>query len=220
MEITKEDFYRLRGKAYLIDDQETLIRYKRSINWIELKESVVVREVGCKYAVLRDLLEKKLSNFDYIGVDIDEATLKKIPRYNNKQFITYNVNKGLPFDNESTDYLFCLEVLEHLENPTYFFQEAKRVLRSGGILIISVPNPYCWMEILGNLFKNPDTEGHISSFTYQNINALLKFSDLDLIAIAGTYTRVPFSKRFFSDYKLIETNNILMSRSYIYVIQK
>lgn len=220
MEITKEDYYKLRAESYPLDDQEALVRYGKALAWLNVKEGMVVREVGCKFAVLRDLLEKHVHKSNYAAVDIDEATLRKIPRYDSEQFISHNVNSGIPFPDSSTDYLFCLEVLEHLENPTAFMAEVKRILKPGGKLILSVPNPYCWMESLGNIYKQSDTEGHISSFTYQNIDALLRFGGLTLRDSMGTFTRVPFSRRMFGKYKLIETNNILLTRSYMYLIEK
>lgn len=220
MQITKEEFYRMRAESYPLDDQEALLRYGKALPWITFKEKVIVREVGCKFAVLRDLLQEYSQGADYAAVDIDVATLRKIPGYNPEQFICHNVNDGIPFQDSSADYIFCLEVLEHLEQPTAFLEEAKRVLKPHGKLILSVPNPYCWMEWLSNHRRSADTEGHISSFTHQNIDALLKFTGLVLRDSMGTFTRVPFSSRLFGKHKLIETNNMLLTRSYMFLIEK
>src|SRR5712692_7892211 len=56
-----------------------------------------------------------------------------------------DINKGnldaeLPFSAASFDYVTCLEGLEHIENPQQAIREFARVLRSGGTLIVSVPN--------------------------------------------------------------------------------
>lgn len=219
-ELSKEIFYQLRGETYSLTDPEALIRYERAMTWLDLKESTVVREVGCKFAILRDLLEKAPVKTNYAAVDIDEATLQKIPRYDSNTFICQNVNLGLPFENLSADYIFCLEVLEHLENPTYFLAEVKRVLKPGGKLVLSVPNPYCWMELIWNIRRLPDSEGHIASFSHLNINALLGFAGLKLNAIQGTYTHIPFSRRLTGTYKRATTDNIFLTRSYLYLIEK
>jgi SAM-dependent methyltransferase len=51
-----------------------------------------------------------------------------------------DIAKGLPFDNESFDYVVCTEVIEHVENPFALCREIKRVLRPGGAVIMSTPN--------------------------------------------------------------------------------
>jgi SAM-dependent methyltransferase len=219
-ELTKEDFYKIRAESYPLDDPEALLRYERAMRWLELKEGIAVREVGCKFAILRDLLNRFSGTANYAAVDIDKATLEKIPGYNQSQFLCHNVNYGIPFDNSSADYIFCLEVLEHLENATAFMREVKRVLKPGGSLILSVPNPYCWMELLGNIRLMPDGEGHISTFTHQNIDALLRFSGLLLEDVMGTYTRIPFSCRVFGKYTIFATSNIFLARSYLFLIRK
>lgn len=220
MSITKEAFYEARAKSYPMEDPEALIRYSRAMSWIEIKNDISVREVGCKFAVLRDLLLQTTQNADYVAVDIDETTLLKIPGYNSRQFICHNVNDGLPFDDATADYIFCMEVMEHLENASFFLSEAKRVLKPGGRLVLSVPNPYCWMEILWNSLSLKDGEGHISSFTHQNIDALLRFGGLKLIDKMGTYTRLPLTRRMFGKYKLMETDRLFLTRSYMFLIEK
>jgi len=51
-----------------------------------------------------------------------------------------NLNAGLPYPDESFDYVICLEVIEHVENPFALCREMKRILRSGGRVFVSTPN--------------------------------------------------------------------------------
>ncbi len=51
-----------------------------------------------------------------------------------------NLDAELPFGDKSFDYVTCLEGLEHIENPQQAMREFARVLKSGGHLIVSVPN--------------------------------------------------------------------------------
>jgi SAM-dependent methyltransferase len=46
----------------------------------------------------------------------------------------------IPFDDNFFDVIFAIEVLEHTPRPYDFFKEAHRCLKSGGTIIISVPN--------------------------------------------------------------------------------
>lgn len=51
-----------------------------------------------------------------------------------------DLNVGLPYQEESFDYVVCLEVIEHLDNPYALCQELRRVLRKDGRIYISTPN--------------------------------------------------------------------------------
>jgi len=220
--ISKKEYYQARALSYPMIDPEAEIRYIRLLRWIDVDTGPVVYEVGCKFAVLRDLIvaHGHENNAHYRGVDIDLATLEKIPRYNPQTFLCHDVNEGIPFDDNTCDYLICLEVLEHLENATFFLAEARRVLKPNGRLIISVPNPYCWSELWGNLRSYPDTEGHVASYTFQNMDALVRFGGMRIIDAMGTFTRIPFSRRITGQTRRFLTSSMLLTRSYMYLISK
>ena len=44
-----------------------------------------------------------------------------------------------PFDDNSFDCIFAVEVMEHLENPFLFKKEVKRMLKEEGLLVLTVP---------------------------------------------------------------------------------
>jgi SAM-dependent methyltransferase len=47
--------------------------------------------------------------------------------------------QNLPFDNQSFDNIVMFDVLHHIENVTLFFDEALRVLRPGGRVVMMEP---------------------------------------------------------------------------------
>ncbi len=51
-----------------------------------------------------------------------------------------DLNRDLPFADQSFDYVTCLEGLEHIENPQQAIREFARLLRPGGTVIVSIPN--------------------------------------------------------------------------------
>jgi len=62
----------------------------------------------------------------------------------------------LPFDNAQFDVVICLEVLEHIRRQAAAVAEFKRVLRPGGLLLISVPDAEfesAWTRI--HQYENP-----------------------------------------------------------------
>lgn len=51
-----------------------------------------------------------------------------------------NLDSRLPYDAATFDQVVCVEGLEHIGNPSNAISEFSRLLRSGGQLIVSVPN--------------------------------------------------------------------------------
>ncbi len=51
-----------------------------------------------------------------------------------------DLNIGLPYEDEMFEYVVCLEVIEHLDNPFALCRELRRVLRKDGTLYLSTPN--------------------------------------------------------------------------------
>jgi SAM-dependent methyltransferase len=51
-----------------------------------------------------------------------------------------DLDSRLPYEDESFEYVVCIEGLEHIENPANAIREFSRILRRGGTLVVSVPN--------------------------------------------------------------------------------
>lgn len=61
------------------------------------------------------------------------------PRTVNFKEIDFN-KEALPYDDDYFDYVSCLELIEHLENPQSIIRKAYRVLKPGGVFILTTPN--------------------------------------------------------------------------------
>jgi len=86
-----------------------------------------VLDVGCDRKYLKRYLSDKIN---YIGIDITG-----VPD------IYFDLDKDgkLPFEDNSFDLVVCADVLEHLENIHFVFDELVRV--SSKYILISLPNP-------------------------------------------------------------------------------
>ncbi len=79
------------------------------------------------------------SKFTYTGIE-RSSNLVTTARKNGLNVIQGDLNKTLSVQNESTDCVYALSVLEHLLMPCHFLRECKRVLRTNGRLILLTPN--------------------------------------------------------------------------------
>jgi SAM-dependent methyltransferase len=100
------------------------------------------------------------------GIAVDVANLNSEP---------------LPYPDASFDLVTCTEVIEHLENFRAALREMHRVLRPGGVLIVSTPNVlnlrsrvrylfFGFFNLFGPLLLGDDrhhsTHGHINPVAY------------------------------------------------------
>ena len=51
-----------------------------------------------------------------------------------------DLDKTLPYENDFFDHIVCVEGLEHIENPANAVREFARLLKPGGLLVVSIPN--------------------------------------------------------------------------------
>ena len=51
-----------------------------------------------------------------------------------------DLDQPWPYGNERFDVFVCIEAIEHLENPWFLVREANRVLKPGGVFLVTTPN--------------------------------------------------------------------------------
>lgn len=103
-----------------------------------LTEDEKVLDLGCGNGRWFKLFQKK--KIDYIGVDFSERLIKIAKRnYPQTKFQTADILK-LPFSNNYFDKIYSIAVLHHIPSEELrlkSLKEAKRVLKPGGILILT-----------------------------------------------------------------------------------
>ncbi|MGB2958033.1 MAG: class I SAM-dependent methyltransferase [Bacteroidota bacterium] len=75
----------------------------------------------------------------YIGADVHQNS-------HNSVDTIIDISGRLPFEDASFDTVLSTQVLEHVENPGVHLREFARVLRAGGILVLTVPASYMLHE--------------------------------------------------------------------------
>ncbi len=99
-----------------------------------------------------------------IGVDLSaEAVQYAVSYYNGPTFIVAD-GQNLPFPTNTFSSVVCLETIEHVHDPETFLQELRRVLTSGGRVILSTPN------YRGGTFLS---HFHMQEFRHEELQALL-----------------------------------------------
>ena len=81
----------------------------------------------------------------------------------------------LPIEDSSISLLLALSVMEHLRDPSNFLEEAKRVLKKGGILLMVLPN---FKYNYSTFYDDPT---HVRPYTSKGLTTLLELTGLEEI---------------------------------------
>lgn len=141
---------RLETTVYNDNTYEHLHRYALCINFIKDKIVLDIAS-GEGYG------SKLLANYArrVIGVDIDENSIKNAKEKYNLQNLDYEVGSTdlIPLNGKAVDVVVSFETIEHHDKHYEMLTEIKRVLKPGGLLIISTPDKKSYTDETG--FKNP-----------------------------------------------------------------
>ncbi|MCD6154727.1 MAG: class I SAM-dependent methyltransferase [Candidatus Verstraetearchaeota archaeon] len=171
-------------------------RIQIAISMVSKKDFITCIDVGCGEGILGKLLREKFGDNLYIvGLDISERALKHAAPYYDKLFQINLDSDELPkeISEEKFDYIFCLETLEHLFKPERVLGIFKRILKSGGEVIISFPN-IAWYKYRIELLRGKPPKyylfspgEHVQQFTLHSIKKLLEEKGFIVVKMDGQF---------------------------------
>lgn len=153
--------------------QRQLFAYEKAAEYV----SGNLLEIGCGVGRGIEVLLRKCKTYTTIDKNAEElGSLRK--QYPGLTFISALVP---PFTGAATAGFDCLvtcQVIEHVEDDRLFMDEVYRVLKPGGVAVITTPN------IKMTLSRNP---WHVREYTKEELMALVsrKFSDARLMGVYG-----------------------------------
>ncbi len=97
-----------------------------------------VLEVGCGLGFFTSRVARE---YAIVGLDVSRAALSFLrDRWGLRSLVCADAHR-LPFRDDTFDVVVAFDVVEHLTRPEAFLREGARVLRHGGIVILTTPNP-------------------------------------------------------------------------------
>lgn len=106
---------------------------------------------------------------EYIGVDFEN---EGHPHLNEYIDFLYD-GKKIPFNNDYFDCVLCSEVFEHLFEPDSLLKELNRVLKSGGIMLLTCP--FIWDE--------HEIPYDYARYTHFSLKYLMEKNDFEVIEL-------------------------------------
>ena len=143
------------AEADLPNDQETLPEtaygFRKRLNfvtqWVANAQASCVLDVGCGTGLfLTAPLAERFPHIHFVGVDIDDATIRSAQRNNTRPNLEYLLLDQLDVARHF-DVVVASEVLEHVEDPLQLMLDMRRRLVPTGTLVLTIPNGYGPFEI-------------------------------------------------------------------------
>ncbi|MFK7953160.1 MAG: class I SAM-dependent methyltransferase [Ekhidna sp.] len=143
-------------------------------------------ELGCGEGRGVELLAP-LAN-SYTGIDKIKGVVDSL----SEQYPDYTFSDGVfppfPFEDNSFDTIITFQVIEHVKDDANFIKEIYRVLKPGGVALMSTPN------IKMTLSRNP---WHEREYTADQLEKLCKkyFEKVEMKGIAGNEKVLEYHER-------------------------
>lgn len=153
-----------------------------------------VLDVGCAFGLMLERFPEKTEKY---GIDISDYAIEKakerLPRGN---FSVWGAEKKFPFPQNFFDFVLCNNLLEHLEKPEQALDNIFAVLKSGGLLYVTIPN---LNFIRKNFYRFLDKkEHHISMYSHRNMLKLLAERGF---TVEKHWTSINFTHFFFIKFR-------------------
>ncbi len=138
-------------------------------------------DVGCEAGWITVKLAQK--GAQVTAIDLIEEPIRELRRTIKEKNLSITLRVAdatkLPFAAESFDIILATEVIEHITNLDRFVESAARVLRPGGVLLITFPNENLRQKLypLVSLFGiNAEVESQVTLKNYQRQEIIKLFS--------------------------------------------
>ncbi len=147
-------------------------------------------DIGCWDGYLLERIREAGLYRELYGVDIAPEGVETVRAKGFQAEVVDLNHHSLPFPDEHFDGVTALAVLEHIFDPYAVIREIHRVLRSGGELVIDVPNVASFTNRIRILFgrlpvtsRDPGWDGgHLHYFTKHSLDQFLQNEGFKVLA--------------------------------------
>jgi SAM-dependent methyltransferase len=166
-------------------------------------------DVGCGDGLCLERAAAGQQGHHFAGLDWSASSLRQA-RQRGLRVLRAGIDPpGLPLASGRADVVIMSEIIEHLVDTDWAIEEARRVLRPGGWLLLSTPNLAAWYNrgllaagiqpvfsevSFRAVYGRPGSQvaGHLRLFTRRALVAFLAAYGLDCVKVTGApYHDVP-----------------------------
>src|SRR5688572_25507194 len=135
-----------------------------------------ILDIGTADGLLLDLVCKDANPSLAIGLDLSWGLLKSNTRKN--PILQADAEK-LPFPDSHFDAAIATAIIEHVPHPEMFVNEIRRVLKPGGVCIVTTPVPL--FEEMASKLGFLKEDDHQETFDLKKLRALIAAKQFDIL---------------------------------------
>ena len=161
-------------------------------------------DLGCSYGHFYEIYKSYFKNIFF--ADLSDIRAEKVKSY---PFIKVNLNEKQIFE-QKFDFIFCLEVIEHIENENILFDNLREIANDNGYLLFSTPNVNRLFNII--TFKKFLPQEHCREYTLTGLCRKLEKYEFRIIRKGIFLNRLGSHTFFFNIPTILKQNIILLAQ--------
>lgn len=173
-----------------------LMEFSIVLKWLEPKKGERICDIACGRGGLSYKISKR--GCEVYGIDISRDTIKRNARIFDSCEIQFIIGdaESLPFRDCIFDKCVCNCALEHFLNDVRALKEMNRILKPGGILVLTVDS-FTYPGMKKEIIKKAKKTGSvINTYTKDTLREKLEASGFEIIDMKY-YLNSPLSNFFF-----------------------
>ncbi len=211
--MTKKGKYYSRDRSYGTSGEALTGRFKTVADIFSRYEAKRILDVGCAEGNFSQVLKQVAHAEEVYGIELSEEGIKSAQQKGIKCFRVDLDEEDFPFEGSYFDAIHCGEVIEHLFDPDHLLDEVHRLLKPGGIFVISTRNLSWWLNriVVPLGFQPYSTSvslrhnvgklkmhvsrggGHLRVFAFRSLEQLLRIHEFTVLDTLGLHLEPPIS---------------------------
>jgi len=208
MSLFSDEYERIYERVSCVPQQKDEKRLKLFLDLVPQTQKMRILDLGCAEGKLAIKLAEK--GHDVFAVDISQGFLEQVRQSAEKNSVRISIikcdieNDISPLKDIRFDYIFFMDVLEHLRSPIKGLENICKLMSNESVLIIYTPNACTLNNLIINIvkrknitdFRNPEKIGnlHLQEYESLSLQRLCAFAGLEVIKIIPTRVTLPFTK--------------------------